>query len=226
MSRNNLRTLINRANALKSTGPRTNPGKNRSRMNAMKHNLSGQHLVLAEHEFIAYNDACERGFRDLDPQSEPEWQIAQKIVDINFRLNRIAALETNMFNIDTQAHTNHHQEVDRYAAMIAQTRAWKNDAHAFDILGRYEARLSKQLLQYQKEIERLQAIRKADAAARAESAKTIEVSQPAEIRPLDPDVASFGKPVPPYVMHASETPIHHPIPVHPDTLQPPQPVAA
>jgi hypothetical protein len=68
--------LANHSNALKSTGPRTQKGKQRSRMNAFKHNLSGQHLVLVEHEFDAYRSACEKGLADLKPVTDTERQIA------------------------------------------------------------------------------------------------------------------------------------------------------
>jgi hypothetical protein len=84
--------------------------------------------------------------------------------------------------------------------MCAQTRAWKADAHVFDTLGRYEARLSRQLHQYQKELERLQAIRKAEAAEE-------NVSQPKAAKPVNPDLASFGNPVPAYVMRDDNEPL-------------------
>ena len=74
---------INRANAQKSTGPRTAPGQQRSCMNAMKHGLSGQHLLLQESEVAAYDRMATAMFVDLKPKSEPELQIAQKIVDLN-----------------------------------------------------------------------------------------------------------------------------------------------
>ena len=104
-------------------------------------------------------------FRDLKPKTEPEGQIAQKITDLNFRLNRLTAIETNMYNIDTVDYTLATDHDDRVEVMCAQTRAWKADAHVFDTLGRYEARLSRKLHQYQKELERLQALREAEAAA-------------------------------------------------------------
>jgi hypothetical protein len=194
MARNKIRNLINQANARKSTGPRTPEGKQRSSLNAFKHGLTGQNMVLAKHEHEAYHLLCDRMHRDLKPKTEPEMQIAHKIIDIHFRLDRLSALESNMFNIDTEGNTNPGQPDARYAAMIGQTLAWKKDAHAFEILGRYEARLSRQLLQYQKELERLQAIRK--AAAKEEE----KVSKPSEAKPVNPDVASFGNPVPCFVM--------------------------
>ena len=181
MSRKSIRALINRANAEKSTGPRTKAGKQRAALNAFKHNLSGQHLVLVEHEFDAYHDACERALRDMKPQTEMERQIAQKIIDINFRLNRITSLETNMFNLDTVHAATDMYDDDRTEIMCAQTRAWKNESHHFDLLGRYEARLSKQLLNYQKELERLQTLHKAE-----------ESRQPQQTAPVNPDMASFG----------------------------------
>jgi hypothetical protein len=197
MARNKIRNLINQANARKSTGPRTPEGKQRSSLNAFKHGLTGQNMVLAEYEHEAYHLLCDRMHRDLKPKTEPEMQIAHKIIDIHFRLDRLSALESNMFNIDTEWNTNPAQPDARYAAMIGQTLAWKKDAHAFEILGRYEARLSRQLLQYQKELERLQAIRK---VAEAEAAKPVEVSQPTETTPVNPGVASFGNPLPHFVM--------------------------
>src|ERR1035438_8843111 len=40
---------------------------------------------------------------------------------------------------------------DRIEVMAAQTRAWTERATTFDTLGRYESRLSRQLLKYQDE---------------------------------------------------------------------------
>jgi hypothetical protein len=151
---------INRANAQKSTGPTSKPGKQRSRMNAVKHNLSGQHLMLQDTELEAYNRLSASMLNDLNPKSEPERQIAEKIVDINFRLNRLTAIENNLFNFGITANETGTDHDDRLEVMAAQTRAWIEHAGYLDTLGRYENRLSRQLLKYQEEFERLQAVRK------------------------------------------------------------------
>ncbi len=83
------RDIIARANALHSTGPRTEEGKQRSSMNAFKHNLSGNNLILKPQEYASYKERSAAMLADLKPQTEPERQIAQKIIDLNFRLNRI-----------------------------------------------------------------------------------------------------------------------------------------
>ena len=42
------RIAANRANAARSTGPKTAEGKEKSRANALKHGLTGSGVVLAE----------------------------------------------------------------------------------------------------------------------------------------------------------------------------------
>ena len=182
---NAIRALINRANAQKSTGPSTRPGKQRSSMNAVKHNLSGQHLMLQETELAAYNRMAASMLIDLNPKTEPERQIAQKVIDINFRLNRLTAIENNIFSFGLVANETDSPNDDRIEVMAAQTRAWIERANSFDTLGRYEARLSRQLLKYQEEFERLQAERKKrEFADRHRSPEEIEQDK------FDP--ASFG----------------------------------
>ncbi len=130
---------------------------------------------------------------DLKPATEPERQIARKIIDLNFRINRITAIENNLLNFDMSANEPQSVEDEGLARMIGQTRAWKKDAQSFEILGRYEGRLSKQLLHYQKEFERLQAVRKAEEAAAV---------QTTESAPLNQKSASFGEIAPTWVMSA------------------------
>src|ERR1700691_193342 len=115
---------INRINAAKSTGPTSRVGKQRSSMNAMKHNLSGQHLILLAGEREAYNRMGTAMLMDLKPKSEPERQIALKIVDTNFRLNRLTAIENNLFSFGITGSETDCAHDDRIEVMAAQTRAW------------------------------------------------------------------------------------------------------
>ncbi len=140
--RREIREEINRANAFKSMGPKTPGGKHRSAMNAFKHGLTGQSLMLQPNEMEAYNRLTAVLLSDLKPKTEPERQLAQKIIDCHFRLNRLAGVENNMFNFGLIQHTTDTDHDDRVEVMVAQTRSWIEQSHAFDVLGRYEARLS------------------------------------------------------------------------------------
>jgi hypothetical protein len=167
--RKEIRDEINRANAERSTGPATTEGKQRSAMNAFKHGLTGQSLMLQPNEMEAYNRLTACMLSDLKPKTEPERQLAQKIIDGNFRLNRLAGIENNMINFGLIQYTRDTPHDDRVEAMVAQTRAWIEQCHPFDVLGRYETRLSRQLLKYIQEFDRIQKDRIARERAERES---------------------------------------------------------
>ena len=104
-------------------------------------------------------------------------------------LNRLTAIENNLFTFGLTANEKDNDNDDRIEIMAAQTRAWTERANTFDVIGRYEARLSRQLLQYQKEFERLQTVRKdQEFRDRHKSAEEIEQDKfdPSSFRP-DPD---------------------------------------
>jgi hypothetical protein len=91
------RAAINRANSQHSTGPRTEAGKQSSSRNALRHGLSARTAVLPTEELAAYQDHC-RQFRDeYQPANATESQLVQELADTSWRLNRIPALETQLF---------------------------------------------------------------------------------------------------------------------------------
>jgi hypothetical protein len=85
-------SVINNLNAEKSTGPVTSEGKQRSSMNAMKHGLTGNRMILQTHGLEAYTRLTTALTNDLAPATELERQLVQKLIDCHTRLNRIAAL--------------------------------------------------------------------------------------------------------------------------------------
>src|SRR6201999_4647452 len=86
-----------------------------------------------------------------------------------FRLNSMTAIENNMLNFGLIQYTTDTDHDDRVEVMVAQTRALIEQANAFDVLGRYETRLSRQLLKYIEEFKRTQKDRiRREQAERAE----------------------------------------------------------
>ncbi len=199
-----IRAAINRANAQKSTGPISIEGKQRSAMNACKHNLTGQSLILQPDETEAYNRLTNALLSDLQPATELERQTVQKIIDVHFRLNRLAGVENNIFNFSLIHNTTCTSHDDRIEVMIAQTRAWIERSSSFDLLGRYEARLARHVLHYTLEIERLQEARR--ARQRDESH-----GHHRDTKQDSFDLASFGGNLPAAVMSANSFRVLAPI---------------
>jgi hypothetical protein len=94
------RTVINRANSRHSTGPRTDAGKQRSSLNALRHGLTAASAVLPSEDQAAY-DAHRCGFFDeYHPATPTEIQLTQELADTAWRLNRIPLLEAELFSQD------------------------------------------------------------------------------------------------------------------------------
>jgi hypothetical protein len=212
--RKEIRDEINRANAERSTGPKTVEGKQRSAMNAFKHGLTGQSLMLQPNEMEAYNRLTATMLSDLKPKTEPERQLAQKIIDGHFRLNRLAAIENNMLNFGLIQYTTDTDHDDRVEVMVAQTRALIEQANAFDVLGRYETRLSRQLLKYIEEFKRTQK----DRIAREQAERAEREANPRgkhhENKRDHFDLASFGRTAPEMVMSANSFRVLTELPVN------------
>jgi len=93
------RTEINRANAQHSTGPKTPEGKKHSSLNALRHGLTGQIVVMPTEDLQAYQLHLKSFTEEYDPKGATESHLIQALADTSWRLNRVAALETNLLTL-------------------------------------------------------------------------------------------------------------------------------
>ncbi len=88
----------NRANAQKSTGPRTPEGKAVASQNAVTHGFLARETVIPGEdagEFALYRDWK---LRDLAPVGDAELDMAERIVGLSWRLRRAERLQTEAFD--------------------------------------------------------------------------------------------------------------------------------
>src|SRR5580692_9080330 len=90
------RIEINRANAQHSTGPKTTEGKQKSSLNALRHGLTGQIVVMPTEDLAAYQRHLASFTDEYTPSGATEANLVQALADTSWRLNRVAALETNL----------------------------------------------------------------------------------------------------------------------------------
>jgi hypothetical protein len=93
------RRAANRANAQHSTGPRTEEGKAKSSMNAVKTGLTGRTVVLPNEDIHAYYDHLDRHFADFSPATDKEKALVKTIADTEWRLLRIGPLEAGIYAV-------------------------------------------------------------------------------------------------------------------------------
>ncbi len=87
------RLLANRKNALRSTGPKTAEGKERSRRNGLKHGLTGAGVVVAEDDRPEVDRRSEALRRELAPGSTLGAILVGQMATLSVRMERSARQE-------------------------------------------------------------------------------------------------------------------------------------
>jgi len=89
----------NRRNALKSTGPKTEGGKQVSRCNAVRHGLTAETVLSALEDAEDYKAFEAAITADYDAQSAVERELVLRLASILWRLRRATTMETGLFEI-------------------------------------------------------------------------------------------------------------------------------
>ena len=142
-------------------GPRTAEGKKRSALNALRHGLSAQIVVLPNEDLQAYLAFGQRWLEDLAPHGELEKQMVQTLVDAQWRLNRGRSVENCIFAIGHEGPAGDidvaHPEVH---ASIASARLFMQESTQIEKLSRYGQRLARAFSTTLKQLREIQAERK------------------------------------------------------------------
>jgi hypothetical protein len=194
----------NRANAQLSRGPVTETGKATSSLNAVKHGLTGQTILLSATEAEAYQLALDEHVAQYQPVTFEERRLTQSAHDCAFRLNRILNIESALYakgRIELQSSFADMPEHERESFVRLETA--ERYAKALKNLHIQEARLQRQRA---KDISALQQLIQERKAEEAEVVETVESQPRAEAS--QPAAQENG-----FVFENSQTPVQ-PAPEH------------
>jgi hypothetical protein len=169
----------NRANAPHSTGPKTEAGKKRSSLNAYRHGLTGQTIILPAEDLDAYQDVTRTFFNDYKPVGILEKQLVQSLADTSWRLNRVAALEHNPMGLGFDEHSNSisTEHPEAHAALVI-IEAMRERSRPLAVLGLHTARLSRHFKETLKQLNEAQEKRRATEASQlSEAAALLQMDQ-------------------------------------------------
>ena len=93
------RIEANRRNSLKSTGPKTETGKQASRCNAVRHGLTAETVMGALEDGEDYKAFEAAITADYDAQSAVERELVLRLASLLWRLRRATTIETGLFEI-------------------------------------------------------------------------------------------------------------------------------
>jgi hypothetical protein len=92
----------NRRNALKSTGPTTPEGKERSRRNAVRHGLTAETVIAALEDSDDYQTFEAAVIADYEAETAIERELVLRLASALWRLRRATAIETGLFDSVTE----------------------------------------------------------------------------------------------------------------------------
>jgi hypothetical protein len=151
----------NQANAQRSTGPRTETGKQASSKNALKTGLTGQTVLLPTDSLPAYEALIARFQKKYNPANPEETTLVQSIIDTTWRLERITTLDFAIFAMGAVELADEFPDVhdpDTRAQMI-QAQTYLKYEKQLRNLHTQEARLQRLLTKETTELQRLQSDR-------------------------------------------------------------------
>jgi hypothetical protein len=94
----------NRRNALRSTGPKTDDGKRRSRTNALRHGLTAETVVGSLEDAEDYRAFEAAIISDYCAETAVARELVLRLASLLWRLRRATAIETDLLEIQAEAY--------------------------------------------------------------------------------------------------------------------------
>lgn len=122
------RRAANRANAQHSTGPRTDEGKARSAMNAVRHGLAARASLLPGEDVAELQQLADEMQADFRPRSAIERELVGRVVSLTWRLRRIARAEETLWAEEDAERVSGHERWAKFTASCGiQNMPWDHD---------------------------------------------------------------------------------------------------
>ena len=151
----------NRENSKLSTGPKTESGKRRSSLNAVRSGIHGQITSLPAEDLAVYQKQLDEVLAEYNPVGPTERFHAVSVAENIFRIFRCRALENgifaNGFRDKIDSIDSGHHEVD---ASLVAAKTFEEQSHRLALLTLYEGRLRRTLEKDLAALKALQAERK------------------------------------------------------------------
>jgi hypothetical protein len=134
----------NRINAQASPGPTSEAGKAKTRLNAKRDGITGQILTLSDEDRPIFEHLKAELIADLAPKTVMELKLANSIAWDTWRLDRLRAVEMNMYALGTQdADTAVDSDDPQIDTALSAALTFEKQSAKFALLSIYEQRLNR-----------------------------------------------------------------------------------
>src|ERR1022692_5290559 len=174
------------------TPGRTQEGKARSAMNALRHGLTARVVVLPTEDMDAYQAFSKEIVDSLDPQTPVERQFAQTVADNQWRINRIRSIEDGMLGMGHfQAAGNFDCPSSEIHAAMTAARAFRDGSKSFVNLSIYEQRMHRSMKEALRQLKELQTERREREKTEMDDAIRLLKTQQMKGLPHEPEPEKF-----------------------------------
>jgi len=146
----NNKAIINRTNALKSTGPKTKKGKAIASQNSLRHGLLSQELILKDENSEDFDCLRKNLYLSLNPVGTLEEVLVEKIVSAAWRFRRLIKVEKSLFEEEDEYSLSEPEFSDAFR---------RSGGNHMQVLSRYESAIEKAFYKAIHELQRIQAMR-------------------------------------------------------------------
>ena len=148
------RLRANRANAQKSTGPRTPEGKLRSSANALKHGLTARDLTALGEHYDSLPETIAAFRLSWQPRTPYESTLVDQLAVLKVRLDRCTRMETGILDNGIPSIS---AETSPESVNSAIGDAFSHNTSSLTLLSRYETQISRA---YDRAFKQLQSLQK------------------------------------------------------------------
>lgn len=145
------KALTNQNNSLRSTGPSTPEGKERSSQNAIKHGLLSKIVIVEGETLDAYDVFRDAVFDDMQPQGAMETLLVEKIINYAWRLRRAVEAESLFLQAGL---------TNKWSPKTLDSFFGGCDSKKIYNISRYETTIEKHFYRSLKELREVQTIRR------------------------------------------------------------------
>jgi hypothetical protein len=192
----------NRQNAQFSTGPRTDEGKQKSSLNALRHGLAGDVVLMPEEDMQIFQVFCHDFHQEWQPVGQTEKQLVQTLANNQWRIHRAHSRERAVYAIG-QDKLGDQIDAEQPEVRTALTAALVDIQQSKELerISRHGSRIQRDYMNTLKMLQQLQAERKQREEKQMYEAALLRKLHEMEKIPFNP--ADYG-----FVLHTAQIDRH------------------
>jgi hypothetical protein len=182
------RAEASRINGAKSRGPKTEEGRRAASLNAVKHGITAETVVLPNESEEQYQAELHDYLQHFAPANRAETDLVLQLVSAHWRLARYTAIETSLIDIQMEKSRKYidkeWKNIDESLRLALAFEALSETRSPLALLNRYQARLHHEYQRILKTLLQMQTVRRDSESKLQNEPEPREATCPLPLAPI------------------------------------------